>query len=46
MAQPEPTLLADTGRILTSFGTDEAGELYLADFIAGEVLQVEVGVGS
>jgi glucose/arabinose dehydrogenase len=45
-AQPEPTLLADTGRILTSFGTDEAGELYLADFIAGEVLRVEVGVGS
>ena len=38
--RPRIALLLETGRRISSFGEDEAGELYLVD-IAGEVLQIE-----
>ena len=36
----EPTLVADTDARISSFGEDEAGELYLTDLSAGELLRV------
>lgn len=36
----EPTLLLSTERALSSFGQDEAGELYVTDIGAGELLRV------
>jgi glucose/arabinose dehydrogenase len=35
-----PVLLMDTERIISSFGEDEEGELYITDLRSGEVLQV------
>jgi len=35
-----PVLLVDTERIISSFGEDEEGELYITDLRSGEVLQV------
>ena len=36
----EPTLVGDTGATLSSFGEDEAGELYVTDLRSGELLRV------
>jgi glucose/arabinose dehydrogenase len=36
----EPVELMDTDRLISSFGVDEDGELYLTDHDSGEVLQV------
>jgi glucose/arabinose dehydrogenase len=35
-----PRLLLSSGRSIASFGEDEAGELYVADIAAGEILRV------
>jgi glucose/arabinose dehydrogenase len=35
-----PVMLAQTGRRLSSFGEDDAGELYVADLAGGEILRV------
>jgi glucose/arabinose dehydrogenase len=35
-----PVLVGESGRTLSSFGEDEAGELYATDLAAGEVLRV------
>jgi glucose/arabinose dehydrogenase len=40
-----PALLLDTGAFISTFGEDEAGELYLADRPSGQLFQV-VGVDS
>ena len=39
----DPTLLFSSERALSSFGLDEAGELYVTDIGAGEVLRVVSG---
>lgn len=39
----EPIVLADTGHSISSFGEDDAGEVYLTDPASGEVLRL-VGV--
>lgn len=39
----EPVLLLDSGRSLASFGTDDAGEVYLVDARAGELLRLVPG---
>jgi glucose/arabinose dehydrogenase len=36
----EPVQLLDTRHFISSFGEDEAGELYLTDLVSGEVFQV------
>ena len=36
----EPVLMADTGRSPSAFGEDEAGEIYVTDISAGELLRV------
>ena len=36
----DPVLLAETGRTIASFAEDDAGELYLVDIAAGEILRV------
>jgi glucose/arabinose dehydrogenase len=41
----EPTLLLDSGLAISSFGEDEAGELYVTDHAGGVVLQVEAFAG-
>jgi glucose/arabinose dehydrogenase len=35
-----PRLLLSSGRAIASFGEDEAGEIYIADLAAGEILRV------
>jgi glucose/arabinose dehydrogenase len=35
-----PTILLDTSHAISSFGEDEAGELYLTDLVSGELYQV------
>jgi len=37
----QPQLLFETGTSLSSFGVDEAGELYLADFASGRLLRLQ-----
>jgi hypothetical protein len=34
------TLFMDTGKVIPSFGEDEAGELYLTDFNSGGIFQL------
>jgi hypothetical protein len=36
----EPVLVAETDRTLSSFGEDEAGELYLTDLRDGDILRI------
>jgi glucose/arabinose dehydrogenase len=36
----KPVLLAETGRMISSFGQDDTGELYVADLAAGEILRL------
>jgi glucose/arabinose dehydrogenase len=38
--QQAPSVVAETGRNISSFGEDEAGELYVTDISAGELLRV------
>jgi glucose/arabinose dehydrogenase len=39
--RPEgPVRVLETGRSISSFGEDEAGELYVTDLAAGQLLQV------
>ena len=42
-ASPAVQVLLETSRNLTSFGQDEAGELYVADVTAGEILEIVPG---
>ena len=37
------TLIADTGYLITSFGEDELGELYLTDYATGSVIKIQEG---
>jgi glucose/arabinose dehydrogenase len=39
----EPTLVAETDATISSFGEDEAGELYATDLSSGELLRVTAG---
>ena len=36
----DPVLLAETGRSISALGTDDAGEVYVTDLAAGEVLRL------
>jgi len=36
-------LLLDSGRAISTFGEDEAGELYVADYLAGSILRLKAG---
>ncbi|MBI5664893.1 MAG: glucose dehydrogenase, partial [Nitrospirae bacterium] len=36
----ESAMLLDTNISITTYGEDEAGELYVADFIAGDVYRI------
>ncbi len=36
----EPVLLLDSGHVISSFGEDEAGSLYLTDLASGELLRI------
>ena len=36
----EPTLVSESGATISSFGEDEAGELYVTDLSSGELLRV------
>lgn len=38
--EQEPVLLAETGRTISSFGEDDAGELYLTDLAAGSLWRI------
>ena len=39
-APTEPTVALESGATLSSFGEDEAGELYATDLSSGELLHV------
>jgi hypothetical protein len=36
-------MLLDTGMSISTFGSDEAGEIYVADYRAGKVFLIEAG---
>ncbi len=38
--EQDPVLLAETGRTISSFGEDDAGELYLTDLAAGSLWRI------
>jgi len=38
--EQSPVVLAETDRSISSFGEDEAGELYVTDLRSGELLRV------
>lgn len=37
----ETRLLLDTGLLISTFGEDEAGEVYVADYATGEIYRVD-----
>ena len=41
----EPTVVAESGATISSFGEDEAGELYVTDLSSGELLRVVASRG-